>query len=152
VQASSGLSYSCGSVPLSFGLGLLLGFDRLYDLLDFLVLQFLYPEKDLESMRVCSRNNRKERKTYSLLSITLHNSDFNVLGSSLDHLQQTLDGQSDRVIPGQVLLVVLFQELSDSFRRSPYSRTLCLSHNGLSASVFNLMLKPASPSTRKRYH
>ena len=58
------------------------------------------------------------------LAVALHHGDLNVLGTGLYDLEQTLDRQPDRIIPRLVLLVILFQKLSDSLGRSPDSRGL----------------------------
>jgi hypothetical protein len=56
---------------------------------------------------------RDPNTTYRDLSVTLHHGDLNVLCSSLYDFEQTLDGQPNRIVPRLVLLVVLFQKLSD---------------------------------------
>lgn len=85
-------TYLCGRrqpTSLSFRLGFLFRLDRLDDRLD------------LFTRQVCN------------LLVRLHDSDFNVLGSRLNDLEQTLDGQLDRLLSVHVGFIILFQKLAD---------------------------------------
>jgi hypothetical protein len=62
--------------------------------------------------------------TNSLLSITLHHGDLDILGSCLYDFEQTLDSQPDSIISREILLIVLLHEFSDGLRRSSDSGSL----------------------------
>ena len=50
------------------------------------------------------------------LTESSHDADFNILGTSLYNLQETLDGELDSLFSCHIILMIFFQELSDSFR------------------------------------
>lgn len=56
-----------------------------------------------------------ETKTHGDLAVSFHHSQLDVLGAGLYHLQQTLDGQLDGLLPVRILLPMLLKELSDRF-------------------------------------
>jgi hypothetical protein len=62
--------------------------------------------------------------TYSNLAIAFHNTDLDILGSSLHHLEQTFNCQFDAFISGHVVSVILLQKFSNGFRRSPNRNSL----------------------------
>ena len=53
---------------------------------------------------------------YSDFAITFHDADLDVLRACLNNFQQTLDSEFDCVIAGQVVLVVLLEELAYCLR------------------------------------
>lgn len=56
--------------------------------------------------------------THRDFAVTLHNTDFDVLRTSLDDLEQTLYGKFDGVLAIQVIFMVLLQELPYGLRRT----------------------------------
>ena len=56
--------------------------------------------------------------THCNLAVALHHADLNILGSSLDNLEQTFNGQLDALISSHVIPVVLLQKFPYCFRRS----------------------------------
>lgn len=56
--------------------------------------------------------------THCNLAIALHHADLNILGSRLDNLEQTFNGQLDALISSHVVPMVLLQKLPYCFRRS----------------------------------
>jgi hypothetical protein len=50
-------------------------------------------------------------------AVPLHHADLNVLRTSLDDLEQRLDGELDRLLPVELLGVVLLEEFADGLGR-----------------------------------
>ena len=53
--------------------------------------------------------------TYRNLAVAFHNTDLNILRTSLHDFQETLHCELDGVVSAQVILVVLLQELPHGF-------------------------------------
>lgn len=74
--------------------------------------------EDLEPRMAIRRCLDPGADTYSDLAVALHDVYLDVLGTSLNDLEQALDGQFDCLIPSHVVFMVLLQELTDSLRRA----------------------------------
>jgi hypothetical protein len=60
---------------------------------------------------------RRLRLTHRDHAVPLHYADLDVLRSRLDDLEQRLDGELDRLLPVELLGVVLLEELADGLGR-----------------------------------
>jgi hypothetical protein len=60
---------------------------------------------------------KKRRLTHRDHAVPLHYADLDVLRSRLDDLEQRLDGELDRLLPVELLGVVLLEELADGLGR-----------------------------------
>lgn len=64
---------------------------------------------------------------------TFHYTDFNILRAGLNDLQQAFNRQLYRLVSCHVVLMVLFQEFSNSLRGSP--DCICLASHGVNSAV-----------------
>jgi hypothetical protein len=63
-------------------------------------------------------NTYNSQVAYSDFAIAFHNANLDILGSRLDHLEQTFHRQFDAFFSVHVVFVILLQKLSYRFRRS----------------------------------
>lgn len=92
--------------------GFFLAFDFLYDGLNLRQL------KALQTVRQYGVHIGPTKFPHRDLAITFHDTDLDVLRTSLDDFQETLNSQFDCIITAQVIFVILLQELPDCLRRS----------------------------------
>jgi hypothetical protein len=107
----------CQPVLLLLRLGLLLLLDLSDDGFD------LFKRKVLRTvsrqLRVTQKARERRRdETYANFAESLHDGEIDVLGSGLNHLEQTLDRELDRLVLRHLGGPVLLQELAHGFGRA----------------------------------